>query len=84
MFDDQIPLLTRILEAGDASKIGLYKPEVTQESEPLPQVAETPLITTDISDVDLIRLIDEAVDSILPTIKHQLYQELSAHLTKND
>jgi len=71
--DNQIPMLTEIIEAGDSEKSGLHRPEINAET-----------IATALTDDDLNQKIEHAIDAVLPVIKRRLHQQLLSALSKED
>ena len=69
----QIPLLTNIIEAGDAAKAGLHH----ELKEPLAEVS----LKSDENRLE--QQINHAIDAALPEIKRQLQRELLATLSKH-
>ena len=67
----QAPLLTNIIEAGDATKAGLFRPPKEDTEDKL-----------NLNEDKLEQQINHAIDAALPEIKRQLQQELLATLSK--
>ena len=68
----QVPLLTNIIEAGDASKAGLFRPSKEESDDKL-----------NLNEERLEQQINHAIDAALPEIKRQLQRELLATLSKS-
>jgi len=71
--DNQIPMLTDIIETGDSDKQGFHRSEIKAET-----------IATALTDDNLNHRIEHAIDAALPVIKRQLHQQLLSALSKED
>ena len=73
MTNNQIPMLTDIIEPGDSDKSRVHRAEIKAET-----------ITTALTDDNLNQKIERAIDAALPVIKRKLHQQLLAALSKDD
>jgi len=71
--NNQIPMLTDVIEPGDSNKSGLHRTEIKAET-----------ITMALTDDNLNQKIEHAIDAALPVIKRQLHQQLLSALSKAD
>ena len=71
--NNQIPMLTDIIEPGDSNKSGQYRTEIKAK-----------VITTALTDDNLNQKIEHAIDAALPVIKRQLHQQLLSALSKDN
>lgn len=70
----KIPVLTDIIELGDATKAELHKS---------PRTLKAKTISDALTDDSLNQQIEAAIDAVLPSIKRQLHRQLLSALTKS-